>query len=622
MAKDEKDIKDNKAIEEKALNYFKAFIEDSKVISQFIADNDKEPCWDGFLNLYSDGMRDKKHLLGRVPVQIKGIEVTRFVTKGWKFKLEKLDLKAYLHEPTFFIVCQVKKDSKERKLFYRELLPNLVNKLLKDMGGNDTRKTLFHPLTENLHEFENQLKVFMGNSKKMVSFADSEPMSMADAVKKGYKDFSFIAPIKFSNQLELLRYLSTHGTYLYAKISKELNIDMPLSDGPAKLSFMREDPGEVKVGDRVFYNEYKSKIKEGRYIITIGDALTINLPLDKADKVGGTVKYTSSAKYLKEAIKEAEFVITLNEVRSLNVGHANYQLDLNERNNFDDLQRKLAEWRALDAVLDKLHVTKPLNLDNITKEEARQIDLLIETIGKGKTVKVPGLQSSLLTMKISNVTLLLWCGVGKDDECAIGDFFDKTIRIAYNIGEKEPVNVSPFSYLQLEKFWERIDNIDYDSLVESAKKSAEGHVFCYEMANYDVLAMITASDAMEKTDVGRSQKLLDEALKLNEWLMEEDPKPEMKTVHLINKLQIYKRRRDLKYEEKAEMETLLFDEKIDRTVKLGVYLLMDRRDEAMAIFETLSKEDQKTMMGYPIWRYAKLEPCVEPQGTVVGNKRK
>ena len=149
MAKEEQDIKDSKAIEEKALNYFKAFIEDSKVISQFIADNDKEPCWDGHLYLYSDGKRDKEHLLGRVPVQIKGTEVTRFETKGWKYKLEKTDLKAYLHEPTFFIVCQVKKNSKERKLFYRELLPNRVNTLLKDMGNNDTRKTLFHPLTED-----------------------------------------------------------------------------------------------------------------------------------------------------------------------------------------------------------------------------------------------------------------------------------------------------------------------------------------------------------------------------------------------------------------------------------------------------------------------------------------
>ena len=103
-----KEAVDTKAIEEKALNHFKSFIEDSKVISQFIADNDKEPCWDGHLYLYADGIKDKEHLQGRVPVQIKGTEVDSFVTKKWKYKLEKADLKAYLEEPTFFIVCQVK----------------------------------------------------------------------------------------------------------------------------------------------------------------------------------------------------------------------------------------------------------------------------------------------------------------------------------------------------------------------------------------------------------------------------------------------------------------------------------------------------------------------------------
>ena len=59
-----KETIDTKAIEEKALNHFKSFIEDSKVISQFIADNDKEPCWDGHLYLYADGIREKEYLQG------------------------------------------------------------------------------------------------------------------------------------------------------------------------------------------------------------------------------------------------------------------------------------------------------------------------------------------------------------------------------------------------------------------------------------------------------------------------------------------------------------------------------------------------------------------------------
>mgnify|MGYP007037130125 CR=1 FL=1 len=56
-----KEAVDTKAIEEKALNHFKSFIEDNKVISQFFADNEKEP-----FVLLSNVIRDKEYLLGMV----------------------------------------------------------------------------------------------------------------------------------------------------------------------------------------------------------------------------------------------------------------------------------------------------------------------------------------------------------------------------------------------------------------------------------------------------------------------------------------------------------------------------------------------------------------------------
>lgn len=603
MKEEEQDIKDSKAIEEKALNYFKAFIEDSKVISQFIADNDKEPCWDGHLYLYSDGKRDKEHLLGRVPVQIKGTEVTRFVTKGWKYKLEKTDLKAYLHEPTFFIVCQVKKNSKERKLFYRELLPNRVNTLLKDMGKNDTRKTLFHPLTEDLKEFEDQLKVFMSNSKKMVSFADAKPLTMKDAVKQGIKDFSFVAPTKFSDKLQFLKYLSTHRTYLYAKVSKELDIDMPLADGPSKLTFKRDDEGEVKVGDRVFFRNYRTEIKDGRLIISVPEVLTLNMPMDETDKVQPIVKMKTSTKYLKQAINEAEFGIALNDVGVLTVGDSNYNLKVNEPEYVEELREVVKAWKEWDAVLDKLHVTKAFDLTGITKAQEPLMNLLIETIGKGKTVKLPGQDTTLLTLDISNVTLLLWCVADKDGNCSFGDFFDKTIRITYKMNDGKYANVSPYSYLQLEKKWEKIDNIDYGGLVDAAKEAVKEHEYCYNMANYDVLAMISAADVLEEKDAERSRKLLEEALKLNDWLIENDPKPEMKNVNLVNKIQIVKRQRGLSGDDVVELERMLTEEGMEDSLRVGVNLLLDRQNEAEAIFGTLPEEEKKRLREFPVWRY-------------------
>ena len=600
-----KDAIDTKAIEEKALNHFKSFIEDSKVISQFIADNDKEPCWDGHLYLYADGIRDKEHLQGRVPIQIKGTEVGRFVTKKWKFKLEKADLKAYLEEPTFFIVCQVKKDSKERMLFFRELLPDLVNKLLRDMGKNATRMTLFHPLTEDLKEFEDQLMVFLSNSKKMISFAHSKLLSMEEALKKGIKDFSFIAPSKYTDRLQLMKYLSTHSSYIYAKISKELDVDMPLSNGPGRFIFQRDDDGEVRVGDKVYFKGYHNEIKDGRIIIKIGNVMTINMPMDNTDMKQATVKLTTKAKYLKESINEAEFGVALNDTGVLSVGMLNLQMKVHEKEYVEELRQKLIRWKELDNVLEKLHVTKPFDLTAITDDQGKLIDLLIETVGNGNMVNLPGQETTLLLLEIGNIKLLLWCAVGKDGMCAIGDFFDRSIRIVYKISEDETINVSPYSYLQLDKLWEKVDNIDFDNIISSAEEAARQHEYCYMMSNYDVLAMITAADALEKTDVERSKKLLEEALKLDEWLIGKEPKDEMRPLHIINKMQIMKRQRELTADERQTLEDMLNDEFAGDMVKAGVYLLLDRQEEFQQLFETMQEDEKKSVKEFPIWRFVR-----------------
>lgn len=600
-----KEAVDTKAIEEKALNHFKSFIEDSKVISQFIADNDKEPCWDGHLYLYADGIKDKEHLQGRVPVQIKGTEVDSFVTKKWKYKLEKTDLKAYLEEPTFFIVCQVKRDSKDRMLFFRELLPDLVNKLLRDMGKNETRKTLFHPLTDDLKEFEDQLMVFLSNSKKMISFAHSNLLSMEEALKKGIKEFSFIVPTKYADRLQLMKYLSTHSSYIYAKISKELDVDVPLSNGPGRFIFQRDDDGEVRVGDRVYFKGYHNEIKEGRIIIKIGNVMTINMPMDNTDMEQTTVKLITKAKYLKESINEAEFGVALNDTGVLSVGKLDLKMNVHEKEYVEELRQKLMRWKELDNVLDKLHVTKPFDLTAITDGQGKLIDLLIETVGKGNMVNLPGQETTLFFGEIGNIKLLLWCAVGKDGMCAIGDFFDRSIRISYKISEDETINVSPYSYLQLDKLWEKVDNIDFDSIIASAEEAARQHEYCYMMSNYDVLAMITAADALEKTDVERSKKLLEEALKLDEWLIEKEIKDKMRPLHIINKMQILKRQRELTADERQTLEDMLNEEFAEDMVKAGVYLLLDRQGNFQQLFEKMQEDEKKSVKEFPIWRFVR-----------------
>lgn len=599
----EKEVVDTKAIEEKALNYLKSFIEDSKRISQFIDDNDKEPCWDGHLYLYAEGSRDKNHLKGRVPVQIKGIEVSRFQSNKWKFKLEKSDLKAYLHEPTFFVVCQVKKDSKERKLFYRELLPDTVRTLLRDMGDNDTRKTLFHPLTENLKEFEDQLMVFMRNSTKMVSFADANPLTFDDVVKKGIKDFSFITPAQVTDRLMLMKYLSTHETYLYAKISKEFDVEIPISGGPARFAFMKEQDEEIKVGDRVFYKGYKNEIKNGRIIISVGNTLSIDLPMDSEDKVKSVVKFNSNSKYLKESIFEAEFAIALHDVGVLTIGKIKINLNVNESAIIEDLRKKLINWKALQNVLDKLHVTVPFDLTKITDEEGKLLDILIDTIGNGNTVKLPGQETALMLCEISNIKLLLWCVAGTDGNCAFGDFFDKTVQISYEYNGKDKIAASPYSYLKNENLWAKADNIDFAGVIPAAQEAVTNNTHCYELINLDVLAMIRAYDSLSSIDTVKGNNILQECYNLNEWLISTDPQIDRLPIHICNKMQIIKRQRKLSEEEIETLKALYVDPNVNQTIKFGILLLLDKHSESDVLFKKLTKEEQESIKGYPIWQF-------------------
>lgn len=592
---------DNKAIEEKALNYFRGFIEDSSKISQYLNENDKEPSWDGSLSLYSGNKRNKKCFLGRVPVQVKGIEVDDFKTDKIKFKITKDDLNAYLHEPTFFVVCQIKRGTKERKLFYREFLPDTVKAILRGMGENNTRMTPFHILTDNLNDFEEQLVVFLRNSRKMVSFVDTKPFTMQDAMEKGVKTFSFVAPVSKCDGLNLYKYLSINETRLYANIDKKLDIELPIADGPVRISFCRKEKGDIKVGDRVFYDNYRNEIKDGRINITIGDCFFMNLPIDKTDNRPPEIRFTSSAKNLDDVIRANEFVVALHEYGTLTINNVDFKIKVNEPELIDTIRQNLSMWRDLQGVLKKLNVIKPLDITSITEEQYKLVDILIKTIGRGYSVKLPKQETGLACWEIGNISLLLWCLVGGNEECYFGDFFDGTIKISYKINDKDNIEVSPFSYLQNNGLWEKCDNINYDMIVSKADSATKKHTENFMMANMDVLAMIKASDVLAEGDMLKSRRLLNAAISLCDWLIEEEKDNNL--VYFVNKMQIIKRQRMFESSEKEELNNLLQDENVENSIKVCISLLLGYKEQTDRLLALLDDEERTAICNYPIWKF-------------------
>ena len=115
---------DNKAIETLSVNAVKNSIVISEFLDQFIADNDKEPSWDGFVYIYGNKSKKKSDLKGRMPVQIKGTVCDDHSKDEISFTMSTVDLRNYLYDGgCVLFVVHIGNVGITNKIYYAELTP-------------------------------------------------------------------------------------------------------------------------------------------------------------------------------------------------------------------------------------------------------------------------------------------------------------------------------------------------------------------------------------------------------------------------------------------------------------------------------------------------------------------
>ena len=590
----------SKDIEEKAILALKNYIWGSKVISQFIAENDKEPFWDGYVNLYKDSQKDKKSFLGRVPLQIKGKLVRSFKKEKFKYNIDVTDLKAYLADPTVYIVCQMKEDSKDTLLYYRNLLPETIKNLLK---GKDKQKTIavkMKPFPESLESFESILRVFIGDSRKQISYSGMKSLTLEDARKRKVNNFSFVMPLANMSPADCMGYLSSHDSYMYAQVDKDLGIEIPIS-GEMNFSFTNLANLDVVVGERIFYNQFCNEIKDGNLVVNVGNVLTLSFPINQQGK-NSTASFKVSSDFLDESMHQMEFLMALDKEGKVKLGGVEIKLKVNEPEIIQECGQRLIALRQLKHVLDLLHVTKPLDLSKIDKEQNDLIEVLIATIEMGKPIRIGHSESTLTLAEIGNLNLLLWESVDKDGNSFFGDFFDGRIDIKYQFEAGKHYESSPFSYLQNNNLWSKCDNIPFDKQIDSYSILIGRNPHIYDMANLDLLAMLNAYDSLDETEQIKRDNILAYAKKLNEWLSKSESTGEKGVMHFVNYCQILKRRGCLTDECIEGLRKLLLDETVMPMTKVGVSLLLGEKDTFNHCLD-LCKDDVENLKRYPIWKF-------------------
>lgn len=568
------------------------------VLSSFINDGDKEPCWDGAIYVYSHKNKKKENLKGRVPVQVKGKSINgSTVNNEIMYPIEVVDLKNYLNDGgvVFFVVYM--NEQEEETIYYVTLLPFYINRLLHGREGQKTISVKLLPFPRSNDEKCNIFLDFVTDSKHQIGKVEPNVLSLKDlSTVKEIEKLSFSYTGLGYNPDRPFDYLFKHGVYVYAK-PKGLNIKIPVEYldkiDVAKTSLQRS----VSVDNNQFYVSYEVLHMIDRDELHFGKSTRVIIYKNGKTKLDYKLKGT-----LNERICDVQFIIALLEAQSITIEgiHIPLYTNLDEIATFDiqELQNNLNYMQEIKEVLDEAKVAIDLDCSNLSSLDENLIHILIRAIKYKEPVKFGENENIPLVarMPIGNLILALICEKTQDDRYIVSRLYDCN-KWHFEAKDIDGNRFSSSIYMILKKqdFCE-ICNIDYENMWESIISVEECDLYL-EHINMLLLQMILAYD--ENTI--QKDKLYETALKLAQFLKERQGFS--KDIAVLNYLQIVKRKEKLSDTQIDELCKLIQTPNQNHKILIGAHLLMDNQPIAKLYFEKLSSQDQEEFRTFPIGKF-------------------
>lgn len=581
-------------IEKLATSAIEDAIAKTDYITPYVNSGDREPCWDGYLYAYKDTSKKNESFIGKVPVQVKGQKCNKFAETEYKYLVRVTDLKNFCIEGgTIYFVVQIN-DNGDKKIFYNALLPFELNKIISDAGKKNKITVKMYEFPANKNEITNIILNFVRDKESQVLLRNGKNISLEEITKQIGLDkcsFTFSYTGLGYNTKEPYKYLFEHDVYLYAEC-KDLNLKVPIDHMWRVEICKTELDGEVRIGNVVYYNGYGVLHKPD------GDELHIGKSIKFIIKNDGTAKvqYKLSGN-LDERIVAEEMLIELIKEKAVFVN--NVKLEINssedELGTFELKKSKahLEHLKTVKEILDSLGVNEPLDCGNLTEKDEEYIKMLIlsqkynEKIGFNNMHIPP-----IAYVQIGNLKIMLHFKEQDDGKYIIENYCDCMIGIAgeYTDGTKFPT--SKYTILTAEDF-STISNLNFEIIVdELIRTNNPGHIS---------RTIFTLLEMLKAYDITKNQVLLEETIRLADWLREVDETD----ISLINLLQCHYRKRELNEDEENMLEDMVAHNREDKQICAAAYILLGKSKRARSIIDILSDEQKKVFEEYPIYALLK-----------------
>lgn len=581
----------SRQIEQLSVNQITDIISRSNRMSPYVSIGDREPEWDGFIYLQSLNQK----VTGRVPVQVKGKTVKRIPQKP-SYPVSISSLQNYKRDGgiIYFVVYLL--DGK-RYPYYAKLAPIDLKRYIHNAKGHNTINIRLKEIPLEIKELEAEIQDFYVDCKRQTSFADSPILTLDNAIKKNYKiNFNVSG---FPDKDSLLRNLYKKPLYLYAEIANETeSVYYPIGNGTYRIFTGKAINEDISINNIVYF-KHCSCFKEDDFVIfMIGDCIRIKLPTEESQQKTGKLKFETESQILSERINQLKFLKNLIVFKHIKIGDVEIPMNTINMKGYSELVSEIEHLEKIQMLFYSFGIKDELNLENISEDDRSKIDLLAKAIVDKQAVRQKNELDVITSAEIANYKFMLFAQKEDDGKYRIYNFFDseKEMLFAYD-DEGKKLATSMFTFVFCKSDFISYNNIDYSKLLPSYEGAAKYNPYITNRANNDMLMALKGYDQMENKD----ERLYQAILSLCDWIIKYSP--DKLPIHIINKYQVIKRKRELTKDEKKELCSLLAELPIQNDVQTAIHLLLDNKTQAELYFDSMNESEKKFFKSLPIYYF-------------------
>lgn len=560
---------------------------------------DKMPYIDGYLAVYKEDTDHKENLVGNIDVQVKGRASKQVKGNSPRLSIPVADLRKYrdVYGGVLFFLVGVGNDCKSRGIFYKQLLPYDIAKILRGVedAGKKTVTVRFKAVpVDDPFLLRKLCMEFLDNRNKQhdincirIGGSDGHPNETVKFVR--YELGSRLSDVNDPSSLRTWE----GETYEYGVTENGQRFTLGKIEDVAEIGLT--GPAEISSGDYAYQvdatlgEDGEGRLfKFGSFEFRFGPNAKVNY------KPKGTfLERLRDAQLLKEILKTEALMLNGQELFR-GIAFADIPID--------ELEANIEALKEFERLAQGMNIQIDWDPSKLSDYELSELGRLIDSVVHSKPVPLNGIDEDPvnLNMDIQGARIKV---IAKRTDDGLYDLIDLLHGniVAYvpgaqdGDGHRPEEGVPGLFILNREdlRMAANLDSVDLENAFRVLPTTEE----TAPLLNYKLLEMLSAYD--EGAVCG--EQLLNCAELVANQLLEVEPESE---IYFINLAQVQKRRDKLSESMITKLRRIALDSE-DEMVKICAFLLLDQQEFANDILTGLPESKREEFFTEPIARFMK-----------------